>query len=1082
MPDQAKHPGEKTAFSRWREFLRRIDPFLYGHSQGRQLPEDTDLDYRLRLLAVYKSLKEAGTLVAPLPEWVTESLLTVDGLKENPRLQAVLAACTAYTPSKWLLEKELSRRDSSDPESMSPKSWSQYPDEDVYDAADREELAGLCFSGGGIRSATFCLGVMQAFAEARKLNKFDYLSTVSGGGYIHQWLASWIARDPERIRRVQERLVPLPDKGSGARSPEQILWLCRYSSYLTPRRGMLSADTWAMIAIWFRNTFLNQLVLFAFLACCLLLMRAVTYPFVSSLSENGHASGACGALLSVEAIYLLAFFLIVFLGFFSCGPMWRALASVTKDAQGNKYPCGALGNLAVVGWIVFPSCFLAALAALEAVGRIVLHPDLSCRPFLVCFLAYIFLMLLAVTFGGEVPHYFWNLSLMGTRGLFRRSFKRLFGRYFRKVFKRLFGALMIFSAIVCIAIAFAPFIYLAHLQDGAGSIREAAASVVTFFDHIVSKPPASVTLRQEVSATGDSVSRLAMQVTVGAAPTGTSDASASNRLIAVFLPVLFLAMQFLAIRLQLGMIGRFYTESRREWLGRLGGWSAIFACVWMVLSAIALYGPQALQWFCQDSTLKAVWSGLSVLAVHAVTLYAGGSSKSDGKPKQGALLGYSPLDLVGIVGAPICILSLLVIVSGLVGMALQWIAGLSHSLVYTLLFVAAVLLIFALFGWRVDVNEFSMHGFYRNRLARCYLGATDPDRIPDPFTHFDDREAGSHKNMIVSNLLPAKFGGTKRNGDAPYDGPFPIFCSTVNLTFGEELGWQDRKGASFAVTPLFTGYHVGWTAEKGSGADTSFNGFVPTKDYAYFGGGISMATAAAISGAALNPNMGYNSSPPLAFLMTLFNVRLGWWLANPRKPKVWPATENKPTPRFGPRYLLRELFGLVDDTSDYVCLSDGGHFENMGLYELVRRRCKHIVVCDAEQDTNTAFEGIGHAIAKCRTDFGAEIDLDLRPLIPDPITKLSAEHFRVGTIRYPAPPHASSEKEIGRKYEGTIVYLKSTVVGDETADLLHHKRTCPDFPQDSTLNQWFTESQFESYRRLGQLIGEKASDSIRFRA
>jgi len=1046
VPDPVKHPDENSA------------------SRSRLVPDDTDLDYRQRLLEVYKDLSEERALVAPPPSWMHAPLLTIDDLQANPRLQAILAACTAYTPSKWLLEKELSRRDSRGHEPMKQKSWPQSPREDVYDAADREELAGLCFSGGGIRSATFCLGVMQALAEARKLDKFDYLSTVSGGGYIHQWLASWIARAQGRFTEVQKKLVPLPDTGSGARTPEQISWLRRYSSYLTPRRGILSVDTWTMIAIWFRNTFLNQIVLFSFLACCLLLMRAVTYPFVISGAGMGSAPSVFGGRLPVDAIYASGLCLLVILCFVSCGKLWRALASVTKTAKGNQEPCGALGNDEVLRWIVVPSCLLAILAALEAAGRIVFHPGLPYPPFLACLLAYSFLVLLAITFGGEAPHYFWILSLIGTRGLFKRTFKRLLGRYFRKVYKRLFGTLMIFSAIVCTAVAFAPFIYLAHLPDGGDSIRGAAASVVTFFDHIVLKAP------------------VAMPRTVGVLPTGRSDDLASDRLIAVFLPVLFLAMQFLAIRLQLGMIGRFYTESRREWLGRLGGWSAIFACVWMVLSAIALYGPQALQWFFQGSTLKAVWGGLSVLAVHAVTLYAGGSSKSDGKPKPGSILGYSVLDMVGMVGAPICMLSLLVLVSGLVGVALQWTTGLSHPLAYTSLLSASVFLIFVLFGWRIDVNEFSMHGFYRNRLARCYLGATDPDRIPDPFTHFDDREAGSHKNMIVSNLLPAKFGGAKCKGVALYDGPFPIFCSTVNLTFGEDLGWQDRKGASFAVTPLLTGYHVGWTAEKSSKADTSFNGFVPTKDYAYSGGGISVATAVAISGAALNPNMGYNSSPPLAFLMTLFNVRLGWWLANPRKPKVWPTAKNTPTPRLGSWYLLRELFGLVDDTSDYVCLSDGGHFENMGLYELVRRRCKHIVICDAEQDTKTVFEGIGKAIAKCRTDFGAEIDLDLRPLIPDPTTKLSAEHFRAGTIRYPAPPHAPSEKEDERKYEGTIVYLKSTLVGDETADLLHHKRTCPDFPQDSTLNQWFTESQFESYRRLGQLVGEKASDSIRFRA
>jgi hypothetical protein len=143
----------------------------------------------------------------------------------------------------------------------------------------------------------------------------------------------------------------------------------------------------------------------------------------------------------------------------------------------------------------------------------------------------------------------------------------------------------------------------------------------------------------------------------------------------------------------------------------------------------------------------------------------------------------------------------------------------------------------------------------------------------------------------------------------------------------------------------------------------------------------------------------------------------------------------------------------------------------MGLYELVRRRCSEIVICDAECDENTVFEGIGNAVAKCRADFGVEISLDLTPLIPNPISGNASSHFVTGSIRYPAPPGDNSAQD---KYVGRILYLKTSIVGDETADLLHHKRAFPDFPQDSTADQWFNESQFESYRRLGQLIGERA--------
>src|ERR1039457_1309259 len=132
----------------------------------------------------------------------------------------------------------------------------------------------------------------------------------------------------------------------------------------------------------------------------------------------------------------------------------------------------------------------------------------------------------------------------------------------------------------------------------------------------------------------------------------------------------------------------------------------------------------------------------------------------------------------------------------------------------------------------------------------------------------------------------------------------------------------------------------------------------------------------AISGAAANPNMGFHTSAPVAFLLTVFNVRLGWWVRNPRRAK--------PGARRGPLgsivWLINELTGQTDDRSAYVNLPDGGHFDNLGLYELVRRRCRYIIIGDGEQDERLTFESLRCATSNGRMDFGAEIDLDLRPL------------------------------------------------------------------------------------------------------
>ena len=156
-------------------------------------------------------------------------------------------------------------------------------------------------------------------------------------------------------------------------------------------------------------------------------------------------------------------------------------------------------------------------------------------------------------------------------------------------------------------------------------------------------------------------------------------------------------------------------------------------------------------------------------------------------------------------------------------------------------------------------------------------------------------------------------------------------------------------------------------------------------------------------------------------------------------------------------------------------LTDGGHFDNMGLYELVRRRCHKIVICDAEEDEGYTYEGIGDAIRKCRIDFGAEIELDLSPTSPNIKSHLSAAHIFRGTIRYPETP---SDKK------GDVLYIKASLTGkppapgekgieelpDAPGDVQNYKLQHPHFPHDSTAEQWFTESQFESYRRLGQSI------------
>src|SRR6266853_2388365 len=209
----------------------------------------------------------------------------IDG---KPHLQEQLCSLTDFTPSRWLLAQEIPairRRRFL----QTKNDYTFDPIEgDPYEWAREKNLQGICFSGGGIRSATLNLGILQGLADRGMLGRFDYLSSVSGGGYIHEWFAAWVKR--EGLGEVEKKLKLLPVSGQPCH-PEPIRWLRRYSNYLTPQKGFLTGDTWVAVAIWFRNTFLNQLILVSILFLLLHLPNLVA-PYLIQRSEIGFVPAA----------------------------------------------------------------------------------------------------------------------------------------------------------------------------------------------------------------------------------------------------------------------------------------------------------------------------------------------------------------------------------------------------------------------------------------------------------------------------------------------------------------------------------------------------------------------------------------------------------------------------------------------------------------------------------------------------------------------------------------------------------------------------------------------------------------------
>ncbi|GMR00981.1 MAG: hypothetical protein BMS9Abin19_0327 [Gammaproteobacteria bacterium] len=397
--------------------------------------------------------------------------------------------------------------------------------------------------------------------------------------------------------------------------------------------------------------------------------------------------------------------------------------------------------------------------------------------------------------------------------------------------------------------------------------------------------------------------------------------------------------------------------------------------------------------------------------------------------------------------------------------------SLLHINIGILLLMAVFTGIFTYF-WsrRIGVNRFSLHSMYADRLIRAYLGASNLKRNAHPFTGFDASDNEIRMSDLVHQTQPES-GASSDSGqkDKACTEPYLIINTAINLVSSKRLAWQKRKAASFTFTPQYCGYEFCGENhdEAGEGNIARIGGFVKSDRYAGESGGVSLGKAMTISGAAASPNMGYHSSPALTFLMTTFNVRLGWWLPNTATKESKHTTKGEP--ELGLLYLLNELLGRTNAQSQYVYLSDGGHFENLGIYELVRRRCRIIVACDAEADPEMTFSGLGNAIEKCQIDLGVPIDIDVLQIKPDTETGNSLWHCAVGCIRY-------SEADRDQP-DGTLVYIKASLTGDEPLSVETYANGHKDFPHESTADQWFDESQFESYRALGEHITQRVLEN-----
>ena len=1005
----------------------------------------------------------------------------------------------------------------------------------IYGALHEKKQTALCLSGGGIRSGTFALGLLQGLARHDLLDKFHFLSTVSGGGYIGSWLAAWIHRHPLGLRGVTSDLANTVPPTKVDPDPQPIRYLRKYSSFITPKVGLLSADTWTFVAIYLRNLLLNWIVFIPLLLALVALprlivslTRASTNPTMLQFSVFGRVFDLYWRHLFLALGFVLLVWALAYIIFNrpslreelrQNSPFWRRMSSQKWFLFLCLLPLTISAFCLTTYWAWSSQPQRLLKLSVFALASTVLAWLISCWVLHHFRLSRDLLYLLVAGAGGGLLLY-WLMPDFGS-----------------------------FQAETWNGFVFEPWQWKTELY----------ACLAT---------PA------------------------------------------------FLLVFLLGATLYIGASSKVATsvnDDDREWWARLGAWVLIVILAWIAFTTIVILGPVAL--LSAPKSLSSIGGLSGVLA--ALIAKSAKTSGNRNASKQDASTGAGIVDAILSKALPLLAAIFIVFLLALLSLALtgtiqivaNQLPGLSKAflmesskydayLKFIYLDVAGkdyweqskiahmnvvhmtsfrMVLIIGLFFFIVgglasllmNLNVFSLHGGYRNRLIRAFLGASRPNhqRKPNPFTDFDPADNVSmHElrpgffteddfphpvalaNVLLNRTDVSRFPGkrphaaevaaylAKRDllvnleavGDtstysirlvaalrtdlnaALRDGTLrawfstkcpnlaptqsecaktsdeifanrevlvcafkkdwikpatlldkdyrlmPVINTTLNLVGGDNLAWQQRKAEPFSVTPLHSGcFRLGYR-------DSRFYGGRDT-------GGISIGTAAAISGAAASSNMGYyTTSPVLSLVLTFFNVRLGWWLGNPGL--AGNDTYDQRAPRSSVKPVLDEALGLTDDENKYIYLTDGGHFENLAIYEMVLRRCHRIIVSDATGDPGYSFSDLGNAIRKIRIDLGVPIEFTAVRIFPaEPGDKRKGMYWAMAKIRYSCID--------GKVDDGLLLYIKPSVYGTEPGDVLEYKKSHSVFPHQSTADQFFDEPQFESYRILGSYIMDQLCGS-----
>ena len=371
-----------------------------------------------------------------------------------------------------------------------------------------------------------------------------------------------------------------------------------------------------------------------------------------------------------------------------------------------------------------------------------------------------------------------------------------------------------------------------------------------------------------------------------------------------------------------------------------------------------------------------------------------------------------------------------------------------YLVMFFLLFSASLLL---------SANANSLHRLYRDRLSKAFL--FNPTTI-------EGRSPGSRCRSQVSALAIvqmdelmkyekfelAAIDRFKLSEISFAHTPYHLINSALNIQGSKYANRRGRNADFFIFSPKF----IGSSATK----------YVRTEEFESEIDELDLATAMAISGAAASSNMGAKSIKPLTPTLAILNIRLGYWVPNPSQLTL----DRKRSSLFDQLYFLHELFGLMREDSQIIYLTDGGHVENLGIYELLRRRCRLIIGVDAEADPEMTFRSFVTLQRYARIDLGILISLPWAE-IREGTRAASEEIAKSGGLPPTAAPHgphcAIGEISYPQDQRGILLYVKASITGDENDYIVDYKRRFPSYPHESTADQLFSEEQFEVYRALG---------------